>query len=194
MSTLPEVVVVPAAPALLPEYAGLDDPVAEVRAAALDAVDGLVQRHPTRVVVLTGAGDPGNTMRGVPEAAGSRVARTLLGAVGFTGETVVAIQPGPVPDVAGAGVLVVADGSARRGEKAPGHLDERAEPFDAAIEAALAAADAAALRDLDPALGVALLAAGVPAFRALGAVAPTDWVSDLSYAGDPFGVRYWVVR
>ena len=36
-----------------------------------------------------------------------------------------------------AAVLVVANGSACRTEKAPGHLDERAEGFDATIEKAL---------------------------------------------------------
>jgi hypothetical protein len=43
------------------------------------------------------------------------------------------------------------DGSARRSEKAPGHLDPAAAPFDAAVAAALAAGDTTALAALDPA-------------------------------------------
>ena len=71
--------------------------------------------------------------------------------------------PGPV------GVLAMGDGSARRTLKAPGYLDPAAEPFDAAVAAALAAGDAAALAGLDPAEGERLLAAGVPTWRAVGA-------------------------
>ena len=63
----------------------------------------------------------------------------------------------------------MADGSARRGVKAPGYLDDAAAPFDAAVATALADGDAAALAALDPAEGERLLAAGVPVWRAVGA-------------------------
>jgi hypothetical protein len=39
------------------------------------------------------------------------------------------------------GVLAMGDGSARRSTQAPGYLDDRAEPFDAAVAQALAGAD-----------------------------------------------------
>ena len=71
--------------------------------------------------------------------------------------------PGPVA------VLAVGDGSARRTVKAPGYLDAAAEPFDAAVAAALATGDADALAALDAAEGARLLAAGVPTWRAVGA-------------------------
>jgi hypothetical protein len=55
-------------------------------------------------------------------------------------------------------LLVMGDGSAARGEKAPGYADPRAEQFDAVVTKALAEADAAALLALAAAL-LALAAA-----------------------------------
>src|SRR5690606_40923793 len=55
-------------------------------------------------------------------------------------------------------VVVVANGSARRGEKAPGHLDERSFDFDAGIDKALRDGDGTALTAVDAALAVDLLA------------------------------------
>lgn len=95
-------------------------------------------------------------------------------------------------------LLVIGDGSARRSEQAPGYVDPRAAPFDAAIAAALDTADAPALAALDPALGTALLAAGVPAWRvaAHAALASTAagpaYRADLLYDAAPYGVGYFV--
>lgn len=91
-------------------------------------------------------------------------------------------------------LLVLGDGSARRTEQAPGYVDARAEPFDAAVAAALAGADAAALRELDPELGAQLLAAGVPAWRVAGqaAVRSGAWTGQLLYDAAPYGVGYLV--
>jgi hypothetical protein len=190
-----DVVVVPSAPALLPAYAGQVDPVAGMRVAALDAVRLLVSRAPTRVVVLGAAADPANVARGLVEPLSSRVARVLLDHAGFHGPVVEAFQPGPLPSLLpGDALLVLADGTARRGEKAPGHIDERAFAFDDALEAALGSADTEALRGLDARLGVELLCAGVPALQALGALAGDRYQVEMSYADDPFGVKYWVVR
>ena len=95
----------------------------------------------------------------------------------------------------GAGVLAMGDGSARRGEKAPGHLDPAAGPFDAAVAAALAAGDTAALAGLDPVEGARLLAAGVPVWRAVGAaLAGRPVTAHLSYDDAPFGVGYLVAE
>ena len=59
------------------------------------------------------------------------------------------------------------DGTARRSVSAPGYLDERAAPFDAAVERAVRDGDLPALAALDPALAADLLAAGRPAWQAL---------------------------
>jgi hypothetical protein len=93
------------------------------------------------------------------------------------------------------GLIVMGDGTARRSTSAPGYLDARAEPYDAAIEAALREGDGDALAALDEPLGADLLAAGVPAWRAAGALlAGGEYDADLLYAQAPFGVGYFVAQ
>jgi hypothetical protein len=90
-------------------------------------------------------------------------------------------------------LLVMGDGSARRGEKAPGYDDPRARPYDDAVARALATVDLAALRGLDPGLGAELLASGRAPWQVLaGAAAGTGWRGDLSYYAAPYGVAYFV--
>ena len=57
----------------------------------------------------------------------------------------------------------MADGTARRGEKAPGHLHPDAVSFDERLEAALRAGDTETLATLDPEVGEELWCEGVPA-------------------------------
>jgi hypothetical protein len=91
------------------------------------------------------------------------------------------------------GLLVMGDGSARRGEKAPGYDDPAAPDFDAAVAAALAGADPAALAALDPALAGRLLAAGRAPWQVLAAAAGgRDWRGDLLFEAAPYGVEYLV--
>jgi hypothetical protein len=92
-------------------------------------------------------------------------------------------------------LLVAGDGSARRGPKAPGFEDHRAQPFDSEVTAALAAADAAALAAIDPVLAADLLAQGRAAWQVLaGACADGNYEAFVDYADDPFGVHYVVAR
>ncbi|GLL06562.1 class III extradiol dioxygenase subunit B-like domain-containing protein [Dactylosporangium matsuzakiense] len=90
------------------------------------------------------------------------------------------------------GLLVVGDGSACRTEKAPGFFDERAEPFDAAVSAALAAADADALAALDPGLAAELLAAGRAPWQVLAGAADRPMRGEVLYDSAPYGVAYFV--
>ena len=184
-------VVVPSTLALLPEYAGAVDPVSDLRLACAQAVAWLVERHPERVSVVTAEPRADNVSRGVTEPAGARIGRRLL--AGFEGRVDVVVAPGDALP-GDAGMLVVANGSAKRSEKAPGHLDERSPGFDAAIESALRTGDAVALRDLDAELGAALWAHDVTALRALGAAVRGPVDATVSYVGDPYGVQYWVAR
>ena len=64
-------------------------------------------------------------------------------------------------------LLVMADGGARRGLKAPGYLDERCEPFDAGVLAAITTGDLATLLALDEELARDLMATGRPAWQVL---------------------------
>ena len=96
-------------------------------------------------------------------------------------------------EAAAIGLVVLGDGSARRTATSPGSLDERAEPFDAAIEAALAAGDADALAEVDLELAADLLCAGAPAWAAAGdLLAGTAWAATLRWSGAPYGVGYAV--
>src|SRR5450755_15189 len=90
-------------------------------------------------------------------------------------------------------LLVMADGSARRSRRAPGHLDERSAGFDAAVEHAIRSGDLGALAAVDPALARELMATGRPAWQVLsGAMRALRPAADVLYAGDPFGVAYLV--
>lgn len=145
--------------ALLPEYAGLSDPVLDLRLACLDAVSWLG----SDVVVL---GDP----------QGQRVAAHLLRATERTGH-----EPS---------YLVVGNGSARRSEKAPGHLDERSFAFDESLRAALASSDTGWPHFE---LGRGLLAS-LDGIRDLFGLLPAGTEAQVDYDDDPYGVQYWVMR
>ena len=91
------------------------------------------------------------------------------------------------------GLLVMADGSACRGDKSPGYADPRAESFDAAVTSALRAADVDALLRLDTVLAAELLAAGRPAWQVLAGAAGTGgWHGEVGYDAAPYGVQYTV--
>jgi hypothetical protein len=211
----------PHPPLLLRELGGGTDPVPDLRAAAVEVVRDLVGAADEVVVVgpadASATWDPatpvdvrrfgGNGDRvgaGLPLSLG--VGRRLLDDAGWYGQVElrsiawdaddpeslaadVAARPGRTA------LLVLGDGSARRGEKAPGYLDERAFPFDDALAKALAGADAEALHGLDQQLAADLMVLGRSSFRLLGAVAlvqggPVD--ATLTYRDDPFGVTYLV--
>ena len=159
------VVLVPGVLALLPEYAGVEDPVAELRAACLTAVAWLEGD----VAVL---GD----------AQGMRVGESLLSAAGVSRLASLAPQPPRA-------YLVVGNGSAKRTEKAPGHFDERAEAFDAAL--------GESLRSGRPAVDVGLareLWASVDGIVELGELDGRLGEAQVDYEDAPYGVAYWVMR
>ncbi|WP_433254175.1 class III extradiol dioxygenase subunit B-like domain-containing protein [Streptosporangium sp. CA-135522] len=88
------------------------------------------------------------------------------------------------------GMLVMADGSARLTEKSPGYLDERAQPYNAAIVAALARAEVPAL---DPREAAELWVAGRAALQVL-AGAGGRLNGEILYDDAPYGVGYFVAR
>jgi hypothetical protein len=159
------VALVPGCLALLPEYASIDDPVDELRAACLAAVAWL-----------------GEDVRVIAGAQGTRVAAALLAEVGTA-------------PVAGneAAYLIVGNGSARRSEKAPGHLDPPAAEFDDMLGKALTTPDPEALRALDLALAEELWADVGPIMEAADRLRGAETVA-VDYDDDPYGVRYWVAR
>jgi len=90
------------------------------------------------------------------------------------------------------GVLVMGDGSSARTEKAPGHLDARAVPFDTAALEALRKGDAAPLAGLDLQTGDAVGAAGGPVWQAVGACVARVDEAELLAVDDQYGVLYVV--
>ncbi|GAA1945778.1 hypothetical protein GCM10009798_00950 [Nocardioides panacihumi] len=165
------VALVPGVPALLPAYSSLEDPVAPLRAACLDAVAWL-----------------GPAPRVIASAQGSRVAAALLDEVASEAER------RAVDDVAHhPGVLVVGNGSARRTDVSPGPFDPRALPFDDALFAALGGPDPAALRSLDAALAEELWA-DVGCFGELADLLGGASLVGVDYDDAPYGVQYWVMR
>lgn len=90
-------------------------------------------------------------------------------------------------------LLAMGDGSARRSASAPGYLDERAAPFDAAVERAVRDGDLPALASLDPVLAADLLAAGRPAWQAVAGAMPRGRPrTEILYSDAPLGVAYLV--
>jgi hypothetical protein len=148
---------------------------------------------------------PGREHR-LPQSLG--VGSRLLAEAGWTGPTrlrTVAWSAGPeeIEDTARAVagdssrvlLLVIADGSARRGEKAPGYLDERAFGYDDTVAAALEGGDARALATLDAGLGEELMVLGRAALAVLGELVTAQGraVSARTlYRADPYGVMYTV--
>ncbi|MER5756622.1 class III extradiol dioxygenase subunit B-like domain-containing protein [Streptomyces sp. NPDC002088] len=90
-------------------------------------------------------------------------------------------------------LLVMGDASACRTLKAPGYLDERAEPFDAEVARALGAADVAAIEALDAELAYELKASGRGVWQVLAGAAEGAGLSGaLLYEDAPYGVGYVV--
>jgi hypothetical protein len=113
--------------------------------AAIETIDdGARRRVPVRFQGIAADAPPGECLR---------LGRELAGAADLVA------------------MLVMGDGSACRPENASGALDERAEPYDAAVARALGDADADALAALDPALARELHVAGRAAWQVLAGAA-----------------------
>ena len=92
-------------------------------------------------------------------------------------------------------LLVVADGSASRTEKAPAALHPDAEAFDAQMAVLLAGGDPLSLLGIDRDRALAVTAAGRPAWRvAAAAMAGAAYTAELLATGAPYGVGYLVAR
>ena len=167
------VVLVPAVLALLPAYRSLEDPVAPLRSACLEAVRWL-----------------GPAPRVVADGQGARVAAALLDGAGVSTRSAVdGLAARPAEDA----VLVVGNGSARRTDASPGPFDARAVAFDDALGAALRGPDPAALRSTDPALAEELWAA-TGCFAELADLLDGARLVAVDYDDAPYGVQYWVMR
>jgi hypothetical protein len=212
----------PGPPLLIRELSGADASAAALREACGLAVAGLVATQPDLVAVV-GAADrttnwpsaarPDLASFGaplprptIPAPLSVGLGALLLDQIGYRGPqrlqtldtaaTAMACREvAEELEAAGdrVGLLIVADGSARRTLKAPGYLDERAGPYDAAVQEAIASGELAALRALDPELARELMASGWAALQVLAAAFADDRPhTTIHYADAPFGVGYVV--
>ncbi|MEV0847090.1 class III extradiol dioxygenase subunit B-like domain-containing protein [Streptomyces sp. NPDC049954] len=184
--------------------------------AASDAASSEAVRHPEGATgTFRGYGLPldvrlgraGGSGQGVPLPPSLTVAASLLTAAGWTTCPVDGLSVGAARQsadcletgrtaVAGAGrtaLLVMGDGSASRTVKAPGYLDDRAEPFDSEAARALRTADPQALAALDADLARDLHATGRAPWQVLsGAASGAGLRGELLYEEAPYGVGYFV--
>lgn len=218
------VAVCPQPPLLFRELAGTHDAAAAVRTACHRAVADVLEVSADAVVVVGGAeasaswdaslepgpgpfGGPPGTARGrLPLSLG--VGRRLLAEAGWGGPVELR---GVAWDASRAEVeargeelaatdgdavlLVLGEGSARRGDKAPGYVDERAFGFDAETGRALAEGDPAGLLRQDAGLAGELMAGGRAALQVMAAAVRAQGgtpQAKMSYSDDPFGVMYFV--
>jgi hypothetical protein len=212
----------PAPPLLARELTGTEAVLPDLRAACTDAVWRLARAAPDVIAVtgagpasrdwdggaaldvaaFGGRGFPRGTP-GLPAALG--LGARLLDEAGYAGPRLLRAIGADEPPAACAAagralsatpgrmaLLVMADGSARRSRRAPGHLDERADRFDAAVQRAVRDGDLAALAGLDPDLARDLMATGRAAWQVLAAALPRPDRAEVLYADDPFGVAYLV--
>ncbi|MFC7491032.1 MULTISPECIES: hypothetical protein [unclassified Knoellia] len=211
-----DVVIVPGAPLLLPEYQGRTAALPDLLGSCVDVVRGAVASAHHVVVVHATDREP----RSTKPAIGLRVADRLLAAthenfdvehvgVSWDATREECVSLGQALDFASATtLLVVADGSACRTEKAPGHLDPRAAALDDTIVDAIRGSAEGGLErllELDAALCAELLVAGRAPLQvlaaALGAQANggshgdrTAYRVESCEVSDPFGVLYVVAH
>lgn len=190
--------VVPMTPLLFRAASGLADPVAELRQVAVATVRELAAGV-DRIVALCPVGIVGapadyRLPRG-GDGTGPlsvQIARHLLelAEVGLPVE-VVAVGAPISRRFDDAGLLVLGDGTARRGQAAPGFIDERSFPIDDLVADALEDGDGDVLSHLDQPLAEELMMTGRHTFAALGDAIPLA-DAELRYRDDPFGMTYFV--
>lgn len=111
-----------------------------------------------------------------------------LDEIGFKGTRIYSSTQIPDAEV----VLVLADGSAKRSEDAPGYFDPRAHDFDTEIAEALSSGDLATLAELDSDLAQQLWCYDADVLRMLSELHPQ--ATEIQYHEAPFGVGYWIAQ
>jgi hypothetical protein len=211
---------VPATPLLVPQIAqGAAQELAHLRQASLDALTQLVQSGADQLVVVGTApvtgpatGEPDWSGFGVGSAPTSAalspslsIGAWLLDQVGRQADLYLGVSPqASSAECAALGqsfvgeqslaVLVVGDGSACRGDKAPGSLDPRAQEFDAEVIEALRLGDSSRLARLDSDVATELQVDGRAPWQVVAAMVDAPMASHVVTSDDPYGVLYVVAH
>lgn len=203
------IAVVPGALAMLPEYVGRIDPIADLRASAQRSVDA-VAAEPDQVIVITSAdAEPRHSRRSVGERVAAHLLQVHLGreptkvavlptnaSAAMVSEIAAVLGPSDDPRGPSTGLVVVADGSATRTEKSPGHLHPRAIEFDDALVAAVRHLDVDGLLalDIDLALEVRALGRAPLQVMAVAMGDPTAYTCEEFVTDDSLGVLLLAAR
>lgn len=211
---------VPMTPLLFRHLSGQADPVADLRAEAVDAVREAC-RGVGQILVLCPVGgreapgdwrdpSPWAAHRVMPTSLAEQVGAYLLELAGvhapaqylelppespdgtfYFGSSAQVLDDGTEVDATVA-LVVLGDGAAARSQGAPGHIDERSFAFDDAVAAALAAGDGAALTSYDGEVAEALMVTGRHTWRVARSLLPAPSWAELRHRSDPFGMTYFV--
>lgn len=203
--------VCPHPPLLVPEVAsGAAPELDTARAACANAVAELLAAGPDRLVVVGAGPAPSGVEVGRPDVPLSlAIGEWLLADHKDQAHQLHQVATDAPPEECAAqgralaatpervALLVMGDGSACRGPKAPGYDDPRAEGFDRAVADALAGADIAALLAVDPDLARELRCAGRAPWQVLAGALPASangqrWRGEVQYDEAPYGVAYFV--
>lgn len=188
---------VPMTPLLVRSESGLADPVADLRDLAVEAVrelaDGVRRIDALCPVDIVGAPADYWWASGRPGSGplSEQLARHLVELAGVEVDLRIHLVSEVVAPPEAEALLVLGDGTARRGQAAPGFIDERAYPFDDLLADALEAGDGDVLVHLDQDLAAELMVTGRHSFAMLGA-AMLSAEAELRYREDPFGMTYFV--
>jgi hypothetical protein len=193
----------PATPLLARTLSGREPVLSELRDACAAAVEWLLNPRPPTVVIIapgaeTASVAPGpmdlaryspGLARGSGAPTGIGLAAMLLDEAGWDGPRQAWTVAGSELPLDDGVLLVMGDGSAARllGQRA----DERADEFDASVEAALRRGG---LGSLDPELSDELAVTGWPAWQALAVAMGPGWSGEILYSAAPLGVRYYVAQ
>lgn len=203
--------VCPFPPLLVPGVgAGATAELDDLRAACDAAVAELLAAKPDRISTIGAGPEPSGAEVGRPDLPLSQaigvwlLARHGLAESPAAGQIVSADTPPAecarlgssyAAEARRVALLVLGDGTACRSPRAPGYLDPRAEPYDAAVAQALAEADPEAVLALDPDLAQDLRCAGRAPWQVLAGAVVADgrrWRGRLYYDDAPYGVAYFV--
>lgn len=171
----------------LPSAPILDPEVATGAAYELDALRAVIDR------VLSAAISETEAIQIVGSDQGSQLGQLLLNRLD-SGSVAIRAGLDTEPNER-TSLIVMGDGSAKRTEKAPGYIDDRATAFDDQVQQIFEQGNLAELAELDQELGKELWVAGIEPWNSVGKWAAStgaNWQPQDFHFEDPYGVAYFV--